>query len=107
MRNVSQYSFDVNANAVIGTVIGRVQATDNDGEIQYRLIHGHLINSFEVNVSSGELYTIGNIDPALAPFETVIIASDLDGNSNRVNVTITSRKYVLVGLHSKEHNVLK
>ena len=61
-----QVDFDCVENVSIGTVVGRVQATDRDsgsnGRITYYLVGGNVFSAFDVNNVTGIIETIREID---------------------------------------------
>ena len=87
----SSYSFEINENLPVSSLVGRLQATDVDLQtVAYSLANTSL---FQVNSTSGEIFTAAVLDREEQEVYTfVAIVTDIGGVIQRtaeVNVTVT------------------
>ncbi|XP_055959036.1 protein dachsous isoform X2 [Patella vulgata] len=94
--HASKVTFDVVENSLIRTTVGRVQAHDKDsgenGRVSYYIMSGNVFSLFAVDISSGEIYTIRDIDYEESSSHVLGIKA-IDNNifyprSNNISVTI-------------------
>ncbi|ESO98121.1 hypothetical protein LOTGIDRAFT_174335 [Lottia gigantea] len=94
--HASKVTFDVIENSPIRTTVGRVQAHDLDsgenGRVSYYIMSGNVFSLFAVDMSSGEIYSIREIDYEESSSHVLGIKA-IDNNilyprSNNISVTI-------------------
>lgn len=80
------YTFSLLENATNGTLVGQVEATDDDfgvlGDVTYTLTNGDL-DIFYINSSTGEIFTINDtFDADSAPYSYQLTVNATDGGMN-------------------------
>ena len=83
-------SRSIGENSPIGTRVGeRVQATDRDGDRLTYSLTGEDRSSFEINESTGRLYTATSLDrEADSRYYLTVAVSDRKGGTDSIRVTI-------------------
>ncbi|WP_425390750.1 cadherin domain-containing protein [Ekhidna sp.] len=88
---ISAQAFSLDENSAFGTLVGTVQATDEDGDpVSYLLVSGNTNSAFTLDNNSGEL-TVNS--PTVLDFETIqsfdLLVQVFDGNGGSATATIT------------------
>ncbi|WP_232105496.1 Calx-beta domain-containing protein [Gimesia panareensis] len=82
-------TFHVTENSPFGTHVGYIYAEDpeNNGEVSFSLTNSY--GKFDIDTLLGEITVIGDLDhETVATYQLEVVATDSDGNSNYLNVTI-------------------
>lgn len=90
---VLNQTFSINENAPTATIIGKVIASDEDGEIvSYTIKDGNSIDAFSINETDGTI-TVNDqtqLDYEVNPrFNLIVAVKDNKGKSSMANITIT------------------
>ena len=82
-------SFFVNENALLGTSVGKVVASDDVGITRYRITGGNTSNAFAINEINGQLTTASDIDyEGISSYQLTIEVQDAAGRSGRDTVSV-------------------
>ena len=83
------YSFSVQENADIGTVVGTAAATGS-GSLSYLITAGNSANKFSMNATTGQISVNGDLDHETASSYTLTVqVSDSNSRTDTATVTIT------------------
>ncbi len=89
--DAASYSFEVSEDAVAGTQVGTVSATDPDAgdTLTYSVVSGNEAEKFAIDASAGVITVAGTLDYETASSYTLTVeASDGKGGTARATVTI-------------------
>ena len=86
------YEVEIAENVVVGTPVVQINATDLDsglnGLIEYMILSGNENNLFRINETTGEIFTIANIDrEAVSMAVTLVVEARDMGANERDNIT--------------------
>ena len=90
---IAPQTFSVTENAITGTTVGTVAATDEDAgsNLTFSITSGNIGNSFAINAGTGEITVAGTIDHETTPTHTLTVqVSDGDLSATAtvaINVT--------------------
>ncbi len=86
------YSFAIVEQAVSGTALGAVSATDVEGAVTYLINSGNVDGAFQID-SGGQLLVANPaaLTPLNSPFTLVVAASDSEGATTTVSAEVTVR----------------
>lgn len=81
------YEFEINENCAVGTIVGRVSATDIDqgfnGEVEYQLRGpDFLLSRFDIDRQSGTIFTRHEVDRETISHKKAIGSGQDNGNNN-------------------------
>ena len=85
---ITNHSFTVAEDAIIGTVIGAVRASDDIAVISYRITASNTGYAFSIN-TNGQLKTIMGLDYDTTPrYSLIVEVADAAGNASNATIAI-------------------
>ena len=97
--DASRYTFEIAEDAAAGTTVGRVAATDSQGDtVSYAITEGNETGAFAIDSTTGGVTVASALDYAAAPVHLLTIeAGDQHGNAATVSAEVSVTSVCLNG----------